>query len=192
MRVLLTSIEAEYRRYRSLGESAISQLSDPQLSETTSENGNSVAAIVWHLAGNLASRFENFLTEDGEKPWRHREDEFARRAPARGELIERWTGGWDRLFGALAPLGDADLERLVTIRGRALPVRGALLRSLAHTAYHVGQIVFLAKALRGDRWVYLSIPPGESEAYNESPSREMPDEHSAALDDRRANDAKGD
>jgi Protein of unknown function (DUF1572) len=184
VRVLLASIEAEYRRYRSLGDAALSQLTDAQLSETASENGNSVAVIVRHLAGNLASRFEDFLTTDGEKPWRRREEEFTGRIPERTELMDHWMRGWDRLFGALGPLSDADLERPVRIRGQTLPVHEALHRSLAHTAYHVGQIVFLAKGLRGDRWVYLSIPPGESEVYNENPSREKPDEQAAALDDK--------
>jgi hypothetical protein len=179
MRSFLASIEAEYRRYRYLGEAAMAQLSDDQLRETTSVNGNSVAVIARHLAGNLASRFGEFLIADGEKPWRNREGEFTDTAPTRSELMAHWERGWTVLFEALAGLEDRDLERMVTIRGRGLSVQDALHRSLAHTAYHVGQIVFLAKALRQERWEYLSIPPGESEAYNANPAREKPDEQAS-------------
>ena len=181
MRDLVTSIEAEYRRYKALGEAAIAHLEDAELAVTDSSASNSIATIVWHLAGNLASRFTDFLTTDGEKPWRDRDAELAPRTVARAELMARWEQGWAALFDALAPLLDADLARVVTIREQPLRVHEALHRSLAHASYHVGQIVYIAKARRGDDWRYLSIPPGQSAAYNRAPSQETPKAHAASL-----------
>ena len=165
MRDLIASIEAEYRRYKTLGEGAINQLADPQLPEATS-SGNSIVTIVWHLAGNLKSRFTDFLSSDGEKPWRDRDSEFLAREVSRNELQAQWEDGWRVLFAALSDLSDADLQRTVTIRSEPHTVAQALHRSLAHTSYHVGQIVYLAKALRGADWRYLSIPPGQSARFN--------------------------
>jgi len=160
-RALVASIEGEYRRYKSLGENAINQLPDAQLAEAAGSS-NSIATIVWHVAGNLASRFTDFLTSDGEKPWRDRDSEFLARHVNRVELQAKWEGGWRVLFAALSALSDPDLAKTVTIRGQPHTVAEALHRSLAHTSYHVGQIVFVAKALRGADWRYLSIPPGQS------------------------------
>jgi len=160
-RALIASIEGEYRRYKALGENAINQLPDAQLAEAAGAS-NSIATIVWHVAGNLASRFTDFLTSDGEKPWRDRDSEFLARHVNRAELQTKWEGGWRVLFATLSALSDADLAKTVTIRGQPHTVAEALHRSLAHTSYHVGQIVFVAKALRGADWRYLSIPPGQS------------------------------
>ncbi len=171
MRALVASIEAEYRRYKTLGESAVKQLADPQLVDATGPS-NSIATIIWHLAGNLKSRFTDFLTSDGEKPWRDRDSEFLARHVTRAELMAQWDDGWRVLFAALTPLTDVDLERTVTIRGQPHTVAEALHRSLAHASYHVGQIVYVAKALRGADWQYLSIPPGQSAQYNQSPTRD--------------------
>ena len=168
MRALVASIEAEYRRYKTLGESAIKQLTEPQLADATGTS-NSIATIVWHVAGNLKSRFTDFLTSDGEKPWRDRDSEFLARQVTRAELQAKWEDGWRVLFAALKDLGDADLERMVSIRGQPHTVAEALHRSLAHASYHVGQIVYVAKALRGAEWRYLSIPPGQSAQYGKSP-----------------------
>ncbi len=158
MRDLIASIEAEYRRYKTLCESAMDQLADPQLAEATGP-GNSIVTIVWHVAGNLQSRFTDFLTSDGEKPWRNRDSEFLAREVSRKELQAKWEIGWRVLFAALSNLTDTDLGRSVTIRGEPHTVAQALHRSLAHASYHVGQIVYVAKALRGADWRYLSIPP---------------------------------
>lgn len=177
----ITSIEAEYRRFKALTEAAIAQLPDADLSRPGPNGGNSVAVIVWHLSGNLASRFTDFLTTDGEKEWRHRDEEFAERTVTRPELLKKWNEGWDVLFGALATLNDDDFSRTITIRGQSLRVDAALYRSLAHTSYHAGQIVYLAKSFRGDAWVSLTIPRGQSEAYNRNPTRETPVAHTAAL-----------
>lgn len=158
MRPIMASLEGEYRRYKLLAEAAIHQLDDTQLSEGSAEV-NSIATLVWHISGNLASRFTEFLTSDGEKPWRDRESEFLPRRANKQEVLTKWEEGWSVLFGALEELDDNDLTRSVTIRGSALSVPEALHRSLAHVAYHVGQIVFIAKAMRGGEWEYLSIPP---------------------------------
>ena len=172
MRNLIASVEGEYRRYRKLGEAAMSQLTDAQLTTRLSPETNSVATIVWHVSGNLESRFTDFLTSDGEKPWRNREDEFAERHATRDEILAKWNRGWDVLTETLATLVDADLARTITIRGVELSVADALHRSVAHTASHVGQVTYAAKLLRGADWEYLSIPPGGTAAYNADPTKE--------------------
>jgi hypothetical protein len=174
MRQIIESITSEYRRYKKLSEDAIAQLDESDLSRPGPGNGNSIAIIAWHVSGNLTSRFTDFLTSDGEKPWREREEEFEPRTVGRAELLEKWNRGWDVLLRTLSTLADDDLGRTVTIRAQPLRVDEALHRSLAHTSYHAGQIVYLAKAFRGDAWEYLSIPPGKSAAYNAAPDREKP------------------
>ncbi len=181
---MVSSIAAEYRRYKSLGEAAITQVNEADLAKAVGED-NSIAVIVWHIGGNLRSRFTDFLTSDGEKPWRNRDEEFESRVVTRQELLAKWESGWQALFDALASLTDADLDRNVTIRGRPLAVSDALLRSLAHTSYHVGQIVYIAKALNGTAWQTLSIPKGASAAYNQNPGRETPERHAAMLESRK-------
>lgn len=171
---IIKSIQAEFLRYKTLGEQAIAQLDGAALSAPPAGAGNSIATICWHMSGNFKSRFTDFLTSDGEKPWRKREEEFAARAVTRDELLENWEQGWNVLLEALDGLSDADLERTVTIRNQPLFVREALLRSLAHASYHVGQIIYAAKAARGDEWKYLTIPPGQSELYNQQPTRDRP------------------
>ena len=159
MRTFMESIEAVYRRYRSTAEAAIDQLSDEELVAVPAGSASSVATIAWHVGGNLRSRFTDFLTTDGEKPWRDRESEFEARTPTRDELLAFWSEGWDILQASLNSLVDANLVDTVRIRGEELSVIDALHRSLAHTTYHVGQIVHRAKELRGEEWTYLSIPP---------------------------------
>ncbi len=167
-RTLLPLIEAEFLRYKLLGERALRQVRPEELHART-EEGNSVAIIVWHVAGNLESKFTDLLTTDGEKSWRNRDSEFEARDVSPAEVTEKWERGWQVLFGALTELTDDDLAAPITIRGVPFRVDEALLRSLAHLAYHVGQIVLLARSFRGDDWEFLSIPPGESEAYNANP-----------------------
>jgi uncharacterized damage-inducible protein DinB len=166
----IDSIRAEYLRYKGLAEAAIDQLSDDELSAQDPNGGNSIAVICWHISGNLRSRFTEFLTSDGEKPWRKREEEFRARTVTRAALLSKWNEGWDALLGTLATLTDEQLELTVTIRGQPLRVHEALHRSLAHLSYHVGQIVYVAKATRGKDWKYLSIPPGKSDAVNLAPT----------------------
>jgi hypothetical protein len=166
---MLEDFVAEYRRYRTIGERALAQLPDAALNHISAPDGNSPAMLVRHLGGNLVSRFTEFLTSDGEKPWRDREQEFAERSYTRAEVDALWAAGWQALEGALAELSDADLGRAVTIRGEAWSVHAALARSLAHVAYHVGQLVLLARQGAAGPWHWLSIPKGASAAYNAAP-----------------------
>ncbi len=171
-RSVLGSIEREFTRYESLGLGVINQLAGDQFSTRMGDSSNSVAQLVWHISGNLKSRFTDFLESDGEKPWRNRETEFDVRAPSAAELLECWQAGWDTLHEALVQLNDQDLDRAVVVRGKTLTVLAALLRSLAHLSYHVGQMVYVGKQLQGPKWNYLSIAPGQSDAYYRGPTRE--------------------
>ena len=142
---IIESVRGEYERYKKLAESAMAQIDEAQLSVAPSAESNSIAMICWHVSGNLKSRFKDFLTTDGEKPWRNRDEEFDARSVSRAELFAKWEDGWTTLWVALDELSDGSLTKQVTIRGQALSVMEALHRSLAHTSYHVGQIVYLAK-----------------------------------------------
>lgn len=161
----LSDIRRTYRNYRSLAERAIAQIPDEQLHRALDSDDNSIAVIMQHVAGNLRSRFRDFLTTDGEKPDRHRDAEFEPPAGARDELLADWNGAWEIVLGELDALTPADLERTVHIRQEAFAVAEALNRSVTHTAYHVGQIVFLAKHFAGPAWTSLSIPKGQSAHY---------------------------
>lgn len=162
----LASAVAMFRRQKELAEGAIGQLDDEQLRRAIAPGTNSVAVIMKHMAGNMRSRWSDFLTSDGEKPDRDRESEFVDDFASRGALDGHWESGWRCLFDALAPLTDADLARTVTIRGEPHSVIHAIDRQLDHYGYHVGQIVLIAKILCGERWQSLSIPPGDSAAFN--------------------------
>jgi len=164
-RDLIDSITAEFRRYKQLGEGAIAQVTDAELCQATSADDNSVAMIVWHVAGNLKSRFVDFRTSDGEKPWRNRDEEFADRTVGREELLEKWQDGWRALFAVLEALTDEQLNEVITIRQQPLAIHQALHRAVAHISYHVGQIVYVAKAYRGPAWRSLSIPKGASASF---------------------------
>jgi hypothetical protein len=183
-RAIVESISGEYLRYRALAEGAFAQLHDTELCASPPGGGNPVAVIVWHLGGNLASRFTDFLTADGEKPWRNREQEFDDRQVTRADLIAKWESGLGPLEHELSRLLDRDLTRTITIRGQELAVHAALHRSLSHFAYHVGQIVHIAKVFRGDDWKSLSIPRGGSDAYNRDPKFDRPAEQAGALRSR--------
>jgi uncharacterized damage-inducible protein DinB len=178
---VVSAIEAEYRRYKALADSAIQQLRDDEITRPGPADSNSIDILVRHLAGNFASRFTDFRTADGEKPWRHRDDEFEPAAVTRQELLDRWESAWRIVFAEIARVSDEELAETVTVRGQPLRVDEALLRSLAHTSYHVGQIVYLAKAMRGDAWRCLSIPKGKSEEYNRKPAKENAAAHAAWL-----------
>lgn len=167
MSSLISSLQSEFNRYKNLGERAIAQVKDDELSQPGPGGGNSIAIICWHISGNLRSRFTDFLTTDGEKPWRRRDEEFEARAVTRAELLAKWEGGWRALTDALSGLTDADLARTVTVQSQPHAVHEALHRALAHISSHVGQIVYLSKAFRGADWRTLSIPLGGSDAMNE-------------------------
>ena len=162
----------EYARYKVLGEKALAQIPEAALNQPLRTELNSAAMIVRHVGGNLRSRFTDFLTSDGEKPWRDRETEFETRPYTRAEVEEWWTAGWTVLFHEVGALTEADLNREVTIRGLTLTVHAALCRSLAHTALHVGQLILLARWLHEGEWQSLSIPKGQSAQYNLNPTRE--------------------
>lgn len=172
MRDVMASIENEYRRYESLALRTLDQLDAGQLTARPSAVSNSIATLVWHVSGNLESRFTDFLTTDGEKEWRERDDEFAMRDATPEEVREKWARGWRVLMDTLSGLTDEDLARTVTIRGVEHTVAEALHRSLAHTAYHVGQMTYQGKVLLGGDWTWLSIAPGKTSEYNRDPTRE--------------------
>ena len=155
-----------FRYYKKLAEGAMEQVTDSQLFTTLDSEMNSIAVIVKHMAGNMRSRFTDFLTSDGEKPDRHRDSEFVDPPATRAELMTLWEHGWTLVFAAIEPLRDADLERTVTIRGEPHSVMQAINRQVAHYAYHCGQIVFLSKHFRGDAWKSLSVPRGASAEFN--------------------------
>ena len=180
MNTLISSIEAEFRRYKALAEGALKQVPEDHLSVNGLGGGNSLAILCWHISGNLRSRFTDFLTSDGEKEWRKRDEEFEARAVSRAVLTAKWNEGWEVLLATLAGLKDEDLSKTVTIRGQPLAVHEALHRALAHVSYHVGQIVYLSHSFVGTEWVYLSIPPGGSKAYNADPKFEKAAAYAAA------------
>ncbi len=155
-----------FRYYKKLGEGAMEQLSDEQLSVSLDPEMNSIAIVMKHMAGNMRSRWTDFLTSDGEKPNRNRDSEFEQTPSTRAEVLKNWNEGWDRVFSALEPLSDSDLERTVTIRGEPHSVMQAINRQIAHYSYHVGQIVFLAKHLNASAWKSLSVPRNKSAEFH--------------------------
>jgi len=155
-----------FRMYKRLGEGAMAQLSDEQLFSAIDQESNSVAIIVKHMAGNMRSRWTDFLTTDGEKPDRNRDTEFENAPPTREQLMNLWEDGWSRVFSALTPLTDADLGRTITIRGEPHSVMQAVNRQVAHYAMHTGQIVFLAKHFKNTDWKTLSVPKKGSADFN--------------------------
>ena len=167
---------SQLRGLKKLAEKALAQVSDADFFATLDPESNSVALIVKHLAGNMRSRWTDFLESDGEKPDRHRDSEFlADEKDTRESLERRWQDAWKVLFEAIEPLSADDLGREVAIRGETHSVLKAINRQMVHYAYHVGQLVFLAKHLAGSRWQSLSIPRGKSEEFNVA-RREVPSE----------------
>lgn len=155
-----------FRYYKKLADRAMEQVSDEHLFAALDAEGNSIAIIVKHMAGNMRSRWRDFLTTDGEKPDRNRDSEFEEPAATREELLKQWEEGWKWLFAALEPLTEADLTRTVTIRTEPHSVMQAINRQIAHYSYHVGQIVFLAKHFAADHWKALTIPKKKSAEFN--------------------------
>ena len=161
--VYLRDIVHLFTNYKSLGEKAMAQTPDEHLHTAIDEGSNSIAIAVRHIAGNLRSRYRDFLTTDGEKPDRNRDGEFEMPARAsRNEILRWWTDGWTVALGAITSLTPEDLDRTISIRGEPHVVMEALNRSLAHASYHVGQIVNLARHFAGPAWTLLSIPKGAS------------------------------
>lgn len=162
MSAIINAFEANKR----LADRAVEQLPDDKLHIALDANTNSIAVIMKHVAGNLLSRWTDFLSSDGEKPWRNRDDEFVDSFASRTEVLEYWQRGWACLFETLKSLKPADLEKTVTIRGEPQSVPLAIDRSLGHTCYHIGQIVQVARILAGDNWNTLTIARGGSEQFN--------------------------
>ena len=170
--MVLEAVRGEYKRYRLLCESAMAQLEERQLFLAPTVDSNSIGVLVQHMAGNLASCFTDFLDSDGEKDWRNRDSEFEPVLGDRESLLACWNAGWGVLESTLAQLDDSQLGLTVTIRKQPLSVVEALERSLAHVAYHAGQIVLLARVHSGSDWKSLSIAKGASNLYNDNPDRE--------------------
>jgi uncharacterized damage-inducible protein DinB len=159
----LQDIIKTFRNYKKLGDAALAKVPDEHLHTEIDPQSNSVAVIVKHIAGNLRSRFQDFLTTDGEKSDRNRDGEFEMpEKVSREEMLRGWERGWSAALGSIDALTPADMERTVTIRGEGFLVTEALNRSVTHTAYHVGQIVYLARHFAGPAWKSLSIPKGQS------------------------------
>jgi hypothetical protein len=155
-----------FRYQKKVAEGAMEQVTDDQLFATLDEEMNSIAIIVKHMTGNMRSRWTNFLTSDGEKPDRDRDTEFVAPPATRANLMQTWNDGWEKVFEALTPLSDADLNRTVAIRGEPHSVMQAINRQIAHYAYHCGQIVFLAKHFAAGEWKSLSVPRNKSAEFN--------------------------
>jgi hypothetical protein len=164
--------------YKALGDSTFAQLEAPDFHYTPNAESNSIAVIIRHLHGNMLSRWTNFLTEDGEKPNRNRDSEFLPPPLGKEAMIALWEEGWNCLFSTLRALRDEDLLRTITIRHEPLIVIDAINRQLAHYPHHVGQIVYIGKMIRNEKWQSLSIPRGDSESAN----RQMKELHAKQLD----------
>ncbi len=162
----LASITKQFEYYKGLGNKTFNQLTFEELRFKPNAYSNSITIIAKHIVGNMLSRWTNFLIEDGEKEWRHRDTEFEDDFTSKAAFTEAWDKGWECLFEALKPLSENDLERIVYIRNQGHTVTEAINRQLAHYSYHIGQIVFLGTLIKSEDWQSLSIPKGESSAYN--------------------------
>jgi hypothetical protein len=166
MESTLTNTINLFGYYKSLGEKALAQITDEALFHSPDAKSNSISVIIKHLHGNMLSRWTDFLTTDGEKEWRNRDDEFEETVTTRAALMQQWEEGWSCLLGALHKLTAEDLPKTVYIRNMGQSVEDAIVRQLAHYAYHVGQIVYLARLFNEGDWTSLSIPRGNSAVYN--------------------------
>lgn len=163
----LESIEKQFIYYKTLGEKAMDQLEAEQLFAAYNEDTNSIAVIVKHMAGNMLSRWTDFLTSDGEKPWRDRDAEFINDMTTKEQLMSKWNEGWQCLFQALNSLRVEQLSDIIYIRNEGHTVMEAINRQLAHYPYHVGQIIYAAKMLKKESWTSLSVPKNSSQQYNQ-------------------------
>jgi len=167
----LSSILKQFEHYKSLGDKTFEQLDFEELKKEFAKDSNSISIIIKHLTGNMLSRWTNFLTEDGEKKWRHRDEEFIDTFSNKNEILNTWNKGWVCLFEAIKSLKTKDLEQLIYIRNQGHTITEAISRQLSHYAYHVGQIVFLGKLIKGKDWKSLSVLKGESSNYNKEKFR---------------------
>ena len=165
--IFLDSVIKRFKEYKTLGEKTFNQLREEEMHFQPNESSNSIAVIIQHLHGNMLSRWTNFLTEDGEKEWRRRDDEFEVHSFSKQQLLDQWNEGWNVLLHALESLTINDLSKTITIRSQPLNVVDAINRQLAHYSYHIGQIVYLGRWIRQGEWKSLSIPKNQSNAYNQ-------------------------
>ena len=163
----LTSVKKEFEYYKLLGENTFSQLNDENLFNKVNNESNSISSIVKHLWGNMVSRWTDFLTTDGEKEWRKREEEFDNDIKTREELLKIWEKGWSCLFNSLNSITDDELSKVIYIRNQGHTILEGINRQLSHYPYHIGQIVYIGKMLCDNSWVSLSIPKGSSNEYNQ-------------------------
>ena len=163
----LESVFKQFEYYKMLGEKTFGQVADTDLFYQYNEDSNSIATIAKHIAGNMLSRWTDFLTTDGEKEWRDREAEFDNNLNSRAELLSIWNEGWACLFSALNSINEDNFEQIIYIRNQGHSIVEAINRQLAHYPYHIGQIVFIGKMLAGKDWNSLSIPRGDSQKFNE-------------------------
>lgn len=165
----LKAVRGRFNQLKDLGDRSVAQLNDQEIHYAPGPESNSVAVIIRHLSGNMISRWTDFFTTDGEKPDRNRDGEFETVPVTKAELQKISESGWKTLFGALDSLSEDDLLKEIYIRGERHTVIEAMERHLSHVASHIGQIVYIAKMLKGDNWATLSIPKGQSEAYRTKP-----------------------
>jgi hypothetical protein len=163
----LSTVILRVHYYKLLGEKTFDQLGEKELHWQPSSESNSIAVIIQHVSGNMLSRWTNFLTEDGEKEWRNRDEEFEVHNLSKNQLLEIWNNGWSCFLNALAALGPEDLTKTVSIRKEPLTVTDAINRQLAHYPYHIGQIVYIGRMIKNENWQNLSIPKKGSQKYNE-------------------------
>ncbi len=174
----LESAKKQFEYYKMLGDKTIAQLPDDKLFWKYNEESNNIAIIINHLSGNMLSRWTDFLTSDGEKEWRHRDEEFENDINTKTELIQKWNEGWNCLFNTLNSLKEDDFLKTIYIRNQGHSIMEAINRQLAHYPYHIGQIVFIGKMICNENWISLSIPKGNSKTYNaEKFSKEKHKEH---------------
>ncbi|TDY11232.1 DUF1572 family protein [Meridianimaribacter flavus] len=163
---IISGIIKQFEYYKTAADKTFDQLSFDDMNWQPNDTSNSISIIVKHMVGNMLSRWTNFLTEDGEKDWRHREQEFVATYTTKNDVLQAWEKGWNCLFDAIQPLKDSDLERIVYIRNEKHTVAEAIFRQLGHYPYHIGQIAYIGKLLKENHWKSLSIPKGQSEAFN--------------------------
>ncbi|AUC76775.1 DUF1572 family protein [Olleya sp. Bg11-27] len=162
----ITSLIKQFDYYKTAGDKTLQQLSFNDMNWQSHDNSNSVSIIVKHMVGNMLSRWTNFLTEDGEKDWRQREQEFEATYTTKDQLIADWDKGWQCVYDAIKPLKNEDLERTVYIRNESHTVADAIFRQLGHYSYHIGQIAYIGVSIKNNDWQSLSIPKGQSVQFN--------------------------
>lgn len=163
---IIQSLIKQFNYYKTVGDKTFNQLTFDELNLQLHQESNTISTIVKHMVGNMLSRWTNFLTEDGEKTWRQRELEFEPTYQSKEELINAWGSGWKCLFDAITPLSNQDMDRIIYIRNEGHLVSEAIFRQLGHYSYHIGQIAYIGKLIKGKDWKSLSIAKGQSESYN--------------------------